>query len=59
MPTENVSQPEYKVKVLKNVLIPMPDGITLAADGYVPDAEGEFPAIIGYYSPYRKDTLLP
>jgi len=58
MQSGNVSQPEHPVKVLKNVLIPMQDGITLAADAYTPEAEGTFPAIIGYYSPYRKDALL-
>jgi putative CocE/NonD family hydrolase len=40
--------------VVKNVLIPMSDGVTLAADLVVPDAPGRFPAVFDYY-PYRKD----
>jgi len=52
---ELVSQPKYKVKVKKNVTIPMRDGIHLAADIYYPDADGKFPALLGI-SPYGKEV---
>jgi len=41
-----ISQPEYKVKVEKDVFIRMRDGTRIAADIYRPDAEGEFPALL-------------
>jgi len=50
------SKPEYRVIVVKNVMIPMRDGVKLAADLIMPDAEGKFPAILQYH-PYRKDDL--
>ncbi|NDG51129.1 MAG: CocE/NonD family hydrolase, partial [Rhodospirillales bacterium] len=44
----------YTVKVIRNVRIPMPDGITLAADLYLPEVQGQrVPAIIEY-TPYHK-----
>ena len=52
---ELVSQPKYKVKVKRDVTIPMRDGIHLAADIYYPDAAGKFPALLGI-SPYGKDV---
>lgn len=50
------SEPKYKVKVVKNVMIPMRDKIKIAADLIMPDAKGKFPAIIQYH-PYRKDDI--
>lgn len=47
---------KYKVRVERNVLIPMRDGIKLAADLIRPDGEGPFPAIVEYL-PYRKDDV--
>src|SRR5262245_7311661 len=43
------------VRVVRNVRIPMPDGVTLAADLHIPEAEGRFPAIIEY-TPYHKNN---
>lgn len=45
----------YPVRVVRNVRLPMRDGITLAADLYMPEGgEGErFPAILEY-TPYHK-----
>ena len=47
----------YPVKVLRNVRIPMPDGVTLAADLHLPDLPAgtglRSPAIIEY-TPYHK-----
>ena len=48
-----MSEDRYPVKVIRNVLIPMRDGVKLAADIARPDAEGKFPAIM-QYSPYHK-----
>jgi putative CocE/NonD family hydrolase len=38
----------------RNVRIPMPDGVTLAADLFRPDAPGRYPVVIEYL-PYRKN----
>jgi putative CocE/NonD family hydrolase len=47
-------RPTYRVRRLKHVLIPMSDGVKLAADIYLPEGEGRFPAVLEYL-PYRKD----
>ena len=49
-----------EVKVVKNVLVPMRDGVRLAADLYVPDPEpgGPLPVVMEYI-PYRKDEVVP
>lgn len=51
---ESVSQPEYKVKELKDVSIKARDRTPLAADVYYPDADGKFPVLLSY-SCYSKD----
>ncbi len=38
----------------RNVRIPMPDGVTLAADLFRPEAPGQYPVVIEYL-PYRKN----
>src|SRR5437588_732685 len=43
------------VHQLRNVRIPMPDGVTLAADLFMPEAPGRYPAIIEY-TPYHKNN---
>jgi predicted acyl esterase len=47
----------YEVKLVKNALIMMEDGIELAADLYLPDDDGEFPAQL-MYMPYHKDGYV-
>jgi putative CocE/NonD family hydrolase len=47
----------HGVRVERNVLIPLDDGISLAADLYLPDAPGPHPALVSLY-PYRKDDLI-
>src|SRR4051794_38356604 len=47
----------YGVRVERNVLIPLEDGVSLAADLYLPDAPGRHPALVSFY-PYRKDDLI-
>jgi putative CocE/NonD family hydrolase len=46
-------QPQFAVKQLKNVPIPLPDGIHLSADLFLPDGAGQFPCVLNYI-PYRK-----
>jgi uncharacterized protein len=48
---------KYEIKVERNLMIPLSDGATLAADLYGPDADGSFPALISFY-PYHKDDLI-
>ena len=46
---EFISQPTYdKTKELKDIFIPMRDGVKLACDIYYPDADGKFPALIAF-----------
>jgi uncharacterized protein len=47
-------EPKFKVKLERNLIIPMPDGTRLAADVIRPETEGRFPVILEY-RPYRKD----
>jgi hypothetical protein len=49
----NGSRPAVKMAVERDVLIPMRDGVRLAADIFRPDAEGKFPALLAI-SPYGK-----
>ncbi|MFQ5947161.1 MAG: CocE/NonD family hydrolase, partial [Anaerolineae bacterium] len=54
------SKPQYDAIVVKNVMIPMRDGVCLAADIYRPArggtfAEGSFPALL-QRTPYSKDN---
>ena len=48
------SKPIYKIRVEKDVFIPMHDGVRLAADIYHPDDKGKFPALLAY-GPYGKE----
>ncbi len=48
---------ECGVKVMKNVLIPVRDGVELAANIHWPEADGKFPAVMTYY-PYHKDGAI-
>lgn len=41
-------------RVIRDVLIPMRDGVTLAANLYLPEAEGQYPGIFSFV-PYLKD----
>src|SRR5919197_849813 len=46
-----------EVRIERNLLIPLSDGAALAADLYLPNASGRFPALVSYY-PYHKDGLI-
>jgi len=47
-----LSQPTYKARVDRHVRVLLRDGVELAAVVVRPDADGRFPAIMGY-TPYR------
>jgi putative CocE/NonD family hydrolase len=48
--TKEGSQPKYSVKVEKDIMVPMEDGVRLATDVYRPDAEGQkFPALLSFF----------
>ena len=52
--SNHVAAPSCEVKFVKNLLIPMRDGVKLAADLHLPVGDGPFPLILEYL-PYRKD----
>ena len=47
----------FGVRVLRNVLIPLSDGVSLAGDLFLPDTPDPVPALVSYY-PYHKDDLI-
>ena len=49
-----VPAPISDITIWRDVLIPMRDGVDLAADVFLPKGDGPFPVIAGYH-PYRKD----
>jgi uncharacterized protein len=51
------SEPVSGVQFVRNVLIPLSDGVTLAADLHLPAAPGPHPTLISFY-PYRKDDII-
>lgn len=55
-PESKLSKPQYKVKVDKDVMVKMHDGIHVAVDVYRPDAPGRFPVLYAS-SPYQKDLV--
>ena len=46
-----------EIRLQKNLLIKMSDGVNLAADLFLPEGEGPFPTLVSYY-PYHKDDLI-
>jgi putative CocE/NonD family hydrolase len=48
-------RPETRLE--RNLLVPLADGATLAADLRLPAAPGRYPALVSYY-PYRKDDVI-
>lgn len=47
----------FDVRVQRNVLLPLSDGVQLAADLFLPDGPGRVPCLVSYY-PYHKDDLI-
>src|SRR3972149_4241093 len=56
-----ISQPQYGIKVEKDVFVPVRDGVRLALNIYRPDAPGKFPALlaIGGYGKELPEELTP
>ncbi len=54
MKQEQGAQTTYRVKPKETIMVPMRDGVRLAVDVYLPDAEGKFPALLAM-SGYGKD----
>jgi putative CocE/NonD family hydrolase len=52
--------PTQGVRLVKNLLVPMRDGVHLAMDLYMPEGAGpgRFPVVLEYI-PYRKDNVRP
>lgn len=50
MPVETL----FAVKVLHDVMIPMPDGVRLAGNLFLPEEPGQYPGILSF-TPYLKD----
>src|SRR5438874_2462569 len=44
----------YPIKIVRDLMIPLPDGVRLAANLFIPEQEGRYPAIF-QYTPYHKD----
>lgn len=57
---QRISQPQYGIKVEKDIFVPMRDGVRLAIDVYRPDTEGKFPALVamGGYGKELQDLLI-
>ena len=51
----DLPSPAYQVRVDKNIMIPMRDGVKLAADIYRPKKEGRYPVILTR-TPYGKES---
>ncbi len=49
-------EPNHRVRIDRNLRIPMRDGLTLSADCIRPDEDGRFPVVVEYH-PYRKDDV--
>jgi uncharacterized protein len=52
-----VSEPSLEVELIRDVMIPMRDGIKLAANLYRPRKVGKYPGIFSFY-PYLKDGWI-
>ncbi|MBN2026804.1 MAG: CocE/NonD family hydrolase [Actinobacteria bacterium] len=52
--TSMCSQPEYDIKIERDIYVPVSDGERMAMDIYRPDAEGRFPALLAISS-YTKE----
>ena len=53
---ELISKPRYAVSEEKDVMVPMRDGVRLAADVFRPDAKGRFPALLAI-GPWGKEAV--
>ncbi|MBN1188260.1 MAG: CocE/NonD family hydrolase [Dehalococcoidales bacterium] len=58
---ELISQPQYAIKIERDITVRMRDGIDLAVNVYRPAAEGRFPALLAMsgYGKEEMELLLP
>jgi hypothetical protein len=56
---QRLLHPAEGVRLVKNVRIPMRDGVRLAADLYMPDRDDGPSPVVMDYIPYRKDEVNP
>jgi predicted acyl esterase len=58
---ELISQPRYGIKVEKDILVSVRDGVRLALNTYRPDTGGKFPALLamGGYGKELQEVLIP
>jgi len=58
---DRISKPQFGIKVQKDVMVKMRDGINLAVNVYTPDAPGRFPGLLalGGYGKELQDALIP
>jgi uncharacterized protein len=58
---ELISQPQYGIKIEKDVFVTVRDGVRLAANIYRPDAKGKFPALLAMagYGKELQEELIP
>jgi predicted acyl esterase len=52
---EQLSKPQYRMVIERDVAVPMRDGVVLRADVFRPDAPGQFPGLLAL-SAYGKDS---
>ena len=55
MRCSSLASPEYRLRSILGVPVPMRDGMRLATDVYLPDADGRFPVIL-VRTPYSKNN---
>jgi predicted acyl esterase len=57
---ERISQPRYGIRVEKDILVTVRDGVRLAVNVYRPDADGRFPALLamGGYGKELQEALI-
>ena len=53
---DSISEPQYGIKVEKDIYVPVRDGIKIAINIYRPDAPGKFPALLAM-SDQGKDEM--
>lgn len=52
-----MSEETHGIRIQRNLLIPMSDGVELAGDLCLPEGEGPCPVLLSFY-PYHKDDLV-
>jgi len=58
---QKISQPQYGIKVDRDIYVTMRDGVRIAVNVFRPDAQGKFPALLAMsgYGKEEMELLLP